>query len=247
MVSVAWGYRGSAGDNMLIEARDLKKIYPLSGEVSVAALRGVSLAVAAGEFVAIVGASGSGKSTLMQIIGCLDQQTSGSYLFDGIDVSSVEEDRLAEIRSRKIGFVFQQFNLLPRMTALENVALPLLYSQSAEPSRKAAAALATVELSERADHWPNQLSGGQQQRVAIARALVTEPELILADEPTGALDTKAGGEIMVLLESLNNAGKTVVLITHEIYIARQTDRIITLSDGLVVSDEKNSREVRDRL
>jgi len=222
---------------MLIETKDLEKVYRLSDEVAVEALRGVSLNIEAGEFVAIMGPSGSGKSTLMQILGCLDKQTAGTYLFDGADVSSLDDDDLAEIRSRKIGFVFQQFNLLPRMTALENVAMPLTYAGVPNAVAKAAAALEAVDVAGRAAHWPNQLSGGQQQRVAIARALVNEPDLILADEPTGALDTVAGGEIMALLAALNAAGKTVVLITHEPYIARQANRIIAFSDGRMVGDD----------
>jgi len=224
---------------MLIEVKDLEKVYQLSSEVSVAALRGIMLSIESGEFVAIMGQSGSGKSTLMQILGCLDKQTSGSYHLAGVDISSLDDDSLADLRSRKIGFVFQQFNLLPRMTALENVILPLAYAGQSQQQTKGVAALAAVELGDRADHWPNQLSGGQQQRAAIARALVNEPDLILADEPTGALDTKAGGEIMSLLSSLNEAGKTVVLITHELYIAQYTRRIITLQDGRIVSDEAN--------
>lgn len=224
---------------MLINVKDLRKTYRLSRDVSVEALRGVTLEIKAGEFVAIVGPSGSGKSTLMQILGCLDKQTSGRYYLDGVDVSQLNDDRLAEIRSRRIGFVFQQFNLLPRMTALENVALPLAYAGAAHLREKAEVALAAVGLTERADHWPNQLSGGQQQRVAIARALVNEPNLILADEPTGALDSEAGAEIMSLLHSLNEQGKTVVLITHEPYIANQARRIISLRDGQIVSDKKN--------
>jgi len=224
---------------MLIEAKDLQKIYQLGSEVSVAALNGVTLSIDSGEFVAIMGQSGSGKSTMMQILGCLDIQTSGSYHLAGVDISSLDDDSLADLRSREIGFVFQQFNLLPRTSALENVLLPLVYAGRAQDKEKGLAALAAVELSDRAGHWPNQLSGGQQQRVAVARALVNEPGLILADEPTGALDTKAGEEIMALLASLNEAGKTVVLITHEPHIAQHTGRIITLQDGQIVSDEAN--------
>ncbi len=224
---------------MLIEVRSLEKTYSLGGEVSVHALRGVDLDIDKGEFVAIMGPSGSGKSTLMQILGCLDKPTAGDYRLDGVDVGALGDDKLAEIRSRKIGFVFQQFNLLPRTTALENVVLPLVYSGQAHQRERAIEALAAVELSDRADHWPNQLSGGQQQRVAIARALVSNPNLVLADEPTGALDTVAGGEIMRLLVELNEGGKTVVLITHEPYIAQQTKRIIEIRDGLIVSDKPN--------
>ncbi len=227
---------------MLIEVDNLKKIYQLSSEVSVAALRGITLEIDRGEFVAVMGPSGSGKSTLMQILGCLDKQTSGAYRFAGVEVESLSDDQLAEIRSLKIGFVFQQFNLLPRMTALENVVMPLAYAGRANARGLGKDALTAVDLADRAEHWPNQLSGGQQQRVAIARALVTEPDLILADEPTGALDTAAGGEIMSLLASLNEAGKTVVLITHEPYIAEQTQRVITLRDGLIVGDEPTKRK-----
>lgn len=226
---------------MLIEAKDLRKIYQLGSEVSVAALNGVTLSIDSGEFVAIMGQSGSGKSTMMQILGCLDIQTSGSYHLAGVDISSLDDDSLADLRSREIGFVFQQFNLLPRTSALENVLLPLVYAGRAQDKEKGLAALAAVELSDRAGHWPNQLSGGQQQRVAVARALVNEPGLILADEPTGALDTKAGEEIMALLDALNEAGKTVVLITHEPHIAQHTDRIITFQDGQIVSDEANKK------
>lgn len=231
---------------MLIDVRDLQKIYQLSSEVSVAALQGITLAIDSGEFVAIMGQSGSGKSTLMQILGCLDKQTFGSYRLAGVDIDSLDDDSLADLRSRKIGFVFQQFNLLPRMSALENVLLPLAYAGLAHDKDKGTAALAAVELADRADHWPNQLSGGQQQRAAIARALVNDPDLILADEPTGALDTKAGEEIMSLLASLNEAGKTVVLITHEPYIAQYTRRIITLQDGRIVSDEANENRKEER-
>jgi putative ABC transport system ATP-binding protein len=221
----------------LIKTVNLEKVYYLSREVAVTALQNINLTVAKGEFVAIMGPSGSGKSTLMQVLGCLDRQTAGDYYLDGVNVSSLNDDELAVIRSQKIGFVFQQFNLLPRMTALENVALPLLYAGAGREISKAKNALAVVDLLSRAEHWPNQLSGGQQQRVAIARALVNNPEIILADEPTGALDTKAGGEIMSLLKALNEKGKTVVLITHEPYIAKQARRIITLRDAQIISDE----------
>ena len=242
MVSVAASAAAAADrtTKVLIEVNDLEKTYSLGGEVSVEALRGIDVQIDHGEFVAIMGPSGSGKSTLMQILGCLDKPTAGSYRLDGVDVGALSDDALAEIRSGKIGFVFQQFNLLPRTTALENVVLPLVYSGQAHQRERAIEALAAVELSDRANHWPNQLSGGQQQRVAIARALVNSPDLILADEPTGALDTVAGGEIMRLLVELNESGKTVVLITHEPYIAQQTKRTIEIRDGLVVKDALNN-------
>jgi putative ABC transport system ATP-binding protein len=225
---------------MLIAVKDLEKTYSLGGEVSVEALRGVDLEIDKGEFVAIMGPSGSGKSTLMQILGCLDKPTAGEYRLDSVDVGALGDDDLADIRSHKIGFVFQQFNLLPRTSALENVVLPLVYSGQARQRARAMEALAAVELGDRADHWSNQLSGGQQQRVAIARALVNDPDLILADEPTGALDTKAGGEIMRLLAGLNESGKTVILITHEPYIAQHTRRIIEIRDGRIVKDSRNT-------
>lgn len=230
---------------MLIRIRELSKTYSLGGEVSVEALREVSLDIDSGEFVAIMGPSGSGKSTLMHILGCLDRPSSGSYRLGDVDVASLDDDQLAEIRSRRIGFVFQQFNLLARTTALENVALPTVYSGQLGPSERdnrARQALAAVGLAERADHWPNQLSGGQQQRIAIARALINEPDLILADEPTGALDTTAGAEIMSLLTTLNEAGKTIVVITHEPYIAGQARRTLTLRDGMIISDEHNESD-----
>ena len=224
---------------MLIKVKDIEKIYTLGKEISVAALRGIGLEIEAGEFVAIMGPSGSGKSTLMQILGCLDKPTAGKYFLGGVDVGALTDDELAEIRSLKIGFVFQQFNLLARTSALENVVLPLVYSGQAHQRERAVEALEAVELSDRAGHWPNQLSGGQQQRVAIARALVNNPDLILADEPTGALDTAAGEEIMGLLTALNEKGKTVILITHELYIAEHTRRIIELRDGKIVAVNNN--------
>ncbi|HEY7725151.1 MAG TPA: ABC transporter ATP-binding protein, partial [Anaeromyxobacteraceae bacterium] len=216
---------------------DAVKTYRM-GDFEVQALRGVTLAVERGEFTAVMGASGSGKSTLMNILGCLDRPTSGRYLLEGQEVSRLSVERLAEIRNRTIGFVFQSFNLLPRTTALENVELPLLYSGIAAPERRARAerSLAQVGLAARAGHLPSQMSGGQQQRVAIARALVAEPRLILADEPTGNLDSRTGLEVMALLQGLGRAGMTVVLVTHEPDIAQYASRVVTMRDGRIRSD-----------
>jgi putative ABC transport system ATP-binding protein len=221
----------------LIEARQLVKTYRL-GDQTVHALRGVSLDIAEGEFVAIMGASGSGKSTLMNILGCLDLPTSGEYRLASESVEGMEGDQLASIRNRRIGFVFQQFNLLPRTSALENVELPMVYAgiKSEQRREKAKAALARVGLAERMDHTPAQLSGGQQQRVAIARALVNNPQLILADEPTGALDSQTSEDIMKLLTELNQQGMTVVLVTHEHDVAAWARRRIVFRDGLMVED-----------
>jgi putative ABC transport system ATP-binding protein len=221
----------------LIEARDLTKTYVM-GEQTVHALRGVSLEIDEGDFVAIMGTSGSGKSTLMNILGCLDQPTQGVYLLAGEEVEVMTQDQLASIRNRRIGFVFQQFNLLPRTSALENVELPMVYAgvSVAERRTKALAALERVGLAERGNHTPAELSGGQQQRVAIARALVNSPQLILADEPTGALDSQTSEDIMCLLAELNAQGMTVVIVTHESDIAAWARRKIVFKDGRVVED-----------
>ena len=218
----------------VIEARDLAKVYHM-GEVQVNALCGLSMKVARGEVVSIMGPSGSGKSTLMNIIGCLDRPTSGDYILDGVNVSNLKDDQLASIRNRKVGFVFQSFNLLPRATALANVELPMRYSgvRSGRKDR-ARAALQAVGLDDRLTHRPSELSGGQQQRVAIARALVNDPAIILADEPTGNLDSKSGAEIMHLLLKLNQErGTTLIIVTHDSEVAAQTHRIIHIRDGMV--------------
>ncbi|MBM4121774.1 MAG: ABC transporter ATP-binding protein [Nitrospira sp.] len=227
---------------MLISCQDIWKIYRL-GDVEVQALRGVSLDITRGEFVAVMGASGSGKSTLMNIVGCLDLPTKGGYWLDGLDVARAGQDELAEIRNRKIGFVFQNFNLIPRTSALENAQLPLFYRGLSlrEQRARAASALARVGLSGREQHYPAQLSGGQQQRVAIARALVSAPSILLADEPTGNLDTESSREIMKTLERLNQEdGITVILVTHEKDIAAYALRQILVKDGQVVSDRSGT-------
>jgi putative ABC transport system ATP-binding protein len=227
----------------LIEIAGLTKVYG-KGEVAVHALQGVDVRVAAGEFVAIMGPSGSGKSTLMNIVGCLDRPTDGRYVLDGEDVSMLGKTRLAGVRNRKIGFVFQSYNLLPRLTAVKNVMLPLLYNGKDHPSdaechQRALAALGAVGLGDRVEHRPNELSGGQQQRVAIARALVNEPSIILADEPTGNLDTQSSLEILDLLHQLHDDGATIVMVTHEPEIAQHADRVIFLRDGQIESDKLN--------
>jgi putative ABC transport system ATP-binding protein len=224
----------------LISLSKVTKTYKLGDDVEVSALRGVTLTIKDGEFVAIIGPSGSGKSTLMHIIGILDQPTTGIVALEGKDVEKLSEEKLAELRNKHIGFVFQAFNLLPKTSALENVELPLIYSNvsSVEKKDRAVEALRIVGLAERMNHTPAQLSGGQQQRVAIARALVTKPSLILADEPTGNLDSKAGDEIIQLLKDLNEKGNTIVLVTHEREIAEKTKRIIEVKDGLVTADTK---------
>jgi putative ABC transport system ATP-binding protein len=225
---------------MLIQTRDLVKLYRMGGS-EVHALDGVSVDIGAGEFVAVMGPSGSGKSTFMNVLGCLDRPTSGEYLLGNERVSEMAGDQLAIVRNKRIGFVFQQFNLLARTPAVENVALPLVYAGMAKKDRnlRSLKMLERVGLAERADHHPSQLSGGQQQRVAIARALVTEPLLILADEPTGALDSKTSIEIMALFQALNRQGMTVVLVTHEPDVARFARRILVFRDGKVVQDERN--------
>jgi putative ABC transport system ATP-binding protein len=230
----------------MIKTEELTKVYQM-GDSEVRALNGASFSIAKGEMLAIMGPSGSGKSTVMSIIGCLDVPSSGKYTLEGMAVESMNDAELAEIRGRKIGFVFQQFNLLARTSALENVMLPLTYAGVAGKERRehALKALERVGLADRTHHAPNELSGGQQQRVAIARAIVNEPAILLADEPTGALDSKTGVEIMDLFQRLHREnGQTVILVTHDPYVARHTDRIIKLSDGEIVSDELNRNPIR---
>lgn len=225
-----------------IEVTEITKIYELGGE-SLHALDGVSFTIQQGEMVAIIGASGSGKSTLMNIIGCLDRPTSGRYMLDGEDVSRLSSNALARVRNRKIGFVFQNFNLLPRMSALENVEVPILYSGSGGAVKRARAALERVGLADRSGHEPNQLSGGQRQRVAIARALVNNPTILLADEPTGNLDSRTGKDIMLLFNELHAQGVTLIIVTHDNDIADQCSRKIVLRDGKILEDTINRPHV----
>jgi len=230
----------------VVRIKDIRKTYR-TGDIEVHAVRGVSLEIHAGEFVALMGSSGSGKSTLMNLFGCLDRPTTGTFLLDGVDVSGLDLNARADIRNQKIGFVFQGFNLLPRTTALENVELPMLYAhrriRSREMRERAMHALETVGLGDRADHTPSQLSGGQQQRVAIARALVNEPKILLADEPTGNLDSRTSVEVMGVFQELNDRGITIVMVTHELDIAHYCKRNVILRDGLVQSDVRVARRL----
>jgi putative ABC transport system ATP-binding protein len=232
---------GHANENEIIRMEGLWKVYD-TGKVKVEALRGIDLTVAKGEFVAVVGPSGSGKSTLMNLIGCLDTPTSGEYLLAGETVSGLDRDRLADIRNRRVGFVFQNFNLLPQLTAFENVEMPLLFGGVAKAERRdrVTELLKRVNLEDRMDHRPTELSGGQMQRVAIARALSMNPDLVLADEPTGNLDTSSGSDIMTLFEELSHQGRTLVVVTHDMALARRAGRVVEIRDGLVVKDTRQA-------
>ncbi|KAB3532120.1 ABC transporter ATP-binding protein [Alkaliphilus serpentinus] len=229
----------------MIEIKNLSKIYK-TGNISVTALKNVTLKIEKGEFVGIMGPSGSGKSTFMNIIGCLDRPTSGLYVLDDKTIENMSDNELAEVRNNKIGFVFQSFNLLPRTSALKNVELPMVYAKVSAKERRSRAleALDWVGLGDRTHHNPNELSGGQKQRVAIARSLVNQPAIILADEPTGNLDTKSGEEVMEIFKKLNKDGVTIILVTHERDIAEQSKRIVTFRDGEIISDELNDREAK---
>ena len=228
----------------VLDVRDVTKVYG-DGDSSVHALRGVSLEVGAGEFVAVMGASGSGKSTLMHVLGCLDVPTAGRYMLDGLDVARMGSRELAMVRNRKIGFVFQAFNLVPRTTTLANVELPMAYGRVGRRERRdrAMAALELVGLADRAGHLPNQMSGGQQQRAAVARALVMSPSLILADEPTGNLDSASTDEVMAVFDQVHRSGRTIVVITHEDYVASHASRAIHMRDGRIISDSADGRAV----
>lgn len=230
---------GAAADDPVLEARDLRKVYVLGGGVEVHALRGVDLRVRRGEYAAIMGPSGSGKSTLLQILGCLDAPTAGSYRLAGDEVADLDESALAVVRNRRIGFVFQAYNLLPRATAVDNVALPLLYRgvSAARRRERALEALERVGLADRTHHRPNELSGGQKQRVAIARALAADPDILLADEPTGNLDSRTGQEILTLFDELHAEGRTILIVTHEHDVAEHCERIIRIHDGRVAASE----------
>lgn len=237
-----------ANKTPLIRMESVSKLYQM-GEVEVPALKSADLTVTKGEFVALVGSSGSGKSTMLHLLGCLDSPTSGRYLLEGRDVSKLDRDERALIRRRKIGFVFQSFNLLSRTTAQENVELPLLYNSelsSRQRAERAVDALATVGLADRLKHYPSQLSGGQQQRVAIARALIAQPDILLADEPTGNIDSRAGTEILDLIEKLNAEGKTLILVTHDADVAARTRRTVRLMDGEIVEDRTNGHAALER-
>ncbi len=230
----------------LIQIENMTKVYQM-GDIQVHALRGVSLKVQPGEYVAIMGASGSGKSTLMNMVGLLDRPTSGSYKIRGTEASDLSKNKLADLRNREIGFVFQQFNLLARVSARRQVELPLFYAgvPGRQQRERALAALGRVGLAERANHRPDELSGGQQQRVAIARALVNQPALLLADEPTGALDTKTGAEVLALFDELHGQGLTIMVVTHDPKVAQRAERVVTLSDGLILSDKSNGRKLAE--
>jgi putative ABC transport system ATP-binding protein len=237
--------RPAAGDGPVLKLSNIHQVYG-TGDAAVHALRGIDLEVAQGDYVAIMGPSGSGKSTMMNVLGCLDVASSGTYTLAGNDVSTLDENALARIRNKQVGFIFQSFNLVPRMSAIANVELPLVYGRvgRAERRRRALDALEMVGLGGRAEHQPQELSGGQQQRVAIARALVTSPTLVLADEPTGNLDSKSTDEILGMFHLLAEDGRTIVVITHEDHVAEQAHRVLTISDGLIVTDRTTARKAR---